>query len=299
MKCIWETRFKPQINKLLEMEDGQYLALIAVCHACEHAYKSLVCDRQNVMHEALESALRLNYFLSAERDTPNLNVAEEPFKHWGKTRARVLCNVLLNPTKHEGRLREGTELVFNPNAGAGSYIATMTPEDNAILEAGGTVNVEVSRFQENAYYSIGELVNGIDGAYSTFLNDGQVHEWFSPSTCGDNCEICRKAMMLEGIGVTRKPAHEEDRIRRQVRTEKATGRFYLSVQDEPLGIGCGKKPVPLYEGVPSPILVKLCESVVSDLQQKYREVKLENDKYKETTPALEIVMPNGKTHFCD
>ena len=296
MKCIWETRFRPQINKLLEMEDGQHLALIAICHASEHAYKTLVCDRQKVMQDALESTLRLHYFQSASRDTPDLIIAEEPFKHWGKVRARVLRELILNPTKHEGRLSEGIELVNDPNAAAGSYIISMTTEESAILNAGGTVNIAVSRLRENAHYSIRALMLGIEEAYSTFQNEGEVHEWFSPSTCGDDCEICRKAMMREGIDVSRKPVHEENRIRRQVRTEDATGRFYLSALDEPPCIGIGKDPTPLYEGIPSKILVQLCESTVRDLRQKYQEVKQENDKFNEPTPNLEIVLPNGEVH---
>lgn len=295
MKCIWETRFKPHINKLLEMEDGQYLALIGICHACEHAYKTLVRDGRNVMQDALEATLRLHDFLSfAARNGQNLDKSGEPHKHWGKVRARVLRDVILNPTKHEGRLREGTEFVCDPNAFASSHLTSMTPEESAILEAGGTVRVEVSRLRENAYFSIRHLMNGIDEAYFSFQNDDQVHEWYSPSTCGDNCDICRKAMMLEGIDVSSKPANEEDRIRRQVRTEKATGRFYLSANDDPLGVGCGKNPVPQYGGNLSPILVHFCESVVSDLQRKYREVKQENDKFNEPTPKLEIVLPNGE-----
>ena len=296
MKCIWETQFKPQIRMLLDMKHGQYLALIAICHACEHAYKTLVCNRRDVMQDALESTFRLHDFLAHASDRKDFDITEEPFKHWGKTRAHVLREVLFNPTKHEGRPNKGTGLLFDPNAAISSHITTMTPEEHAILEAGGTVNLDVSNRIENAYYYIPNLTNGVDEAYSAFLSNGRAHEWFSPSTCGDDCETCRKEMMIMGAHVKSKPAAEEDRIRRQVRTDRATGRIYLSARDSPLSIGFGPDPSPLYEGNLSPRLAQLCESVVRDLQQKYREVRNENDKYNELTPVMEIVLPNGDLH---
>lgn len=296
MKCIWETHFKPQINALLDMEHGQYVALIAICHACEHAYKTLVCDRRDVMQDALEATFRLPDLLAHAREAQDIDLGGEPFKHWGKVRAHVLRELLLNPTKHSGRPKEGTALILDPNSAISSSSAWMSSEDSAIMEAGGTINLDISNHVENAYFHIRALMNGLDEAYSAFVNTGKAHVWFSPSKCGDDCDTCRKEMIREGIAVKRKPPDEEDRIRRQVKTEMASGRFYLSAMDNPVGIATGRNPSPPYEGHPNTILVQLCTSVVRNLQQEYREVKQENDRFNEPTPKLEIVLPNGEMH---
>ena len=299
MKCIWETRFKPQIGKLLEMEDGQYLALVAVCHACEHAYRAIVCDNKHVMQEALEAALRLHYFLSVNSDTPTLDVAAEPFKHWGKVEAYVLRDLLLNPTKHEGRLTKGTRLLYEPNRAVSSTISSMTPEYSAILEAGGTIRVRDVRQTVNAHFYISHLMSGIDQAYSLFANDGKAHNWFTPSNCGKGCEDCRKDMMKKGLEVKSKSLEEERRIRRHVRTEQVAGRFYLSVEDELPIISISREPIPEYERNLHPNLDQICMPVVCDLRQEYSKVKRENDKFNEPTPKLEVVLPSGNIKMFD
>ena len=114
MKAIWSRRRKPHIEKLMSTKNGHYLALESICHSCEHAYKAIngTETTRDVMQHALEAVLRVNDFTGAESSGHQYQSSEKPF--WGRTLAREIRTLLLDPLKHEGKLPKWITFTNNP-----------------------------------------------------------------------------------------------------------------------------------------------------------------------------------------
>ena len=97
MRNIWETRFKPHIEILMEVDEGHYSGIILACHCCEHAYKAIYTSNGHVMQEALESALRLHNFYSAKDRGIVYEPCDRP--HWNRKLSHEIRDFILNPTK--------------------------------------------------------------------------------------------------------------------------------------------------------------------------------------------------------
>ncbi|MDE2852534.1 MAG: hypothetical protein OXN88_00030 [Chloroflexota bacterium] len=224
-RYLWETRRKRPIESLLQVEDGQYMAIESLCHSCEHLYSKIYPEQigqGSVMQKALESVIRLydhhhGAFLKyteqtqADDDSQTFTIIDDVMdEHHGRQLAFYIREFLINRSKHESFLETTTEnvtirVLFNDEKGPSSATFTSTTTVNQ-PEQTGEINLYLK-----ASRVIRALIRGIDLAYETYLDSSHPDQYkrkFSPATCSCSYQRPRNAINLLDLNNDKDKASE-------------------------------------------------------------------------------------------